>query len=83
MTRCEHWDTQDAREYFQASPSCGAWLCGLCDHHAHIDRQTGQIVQNLARCWCGWAESGGNGREELEEMGEIIEPDEYDGLEYI
>jgi hypothetical protein len=31
----------------------------------------------LDRCYCGWSVSGGNGREELEEMGEVIEPDAY------
>jgi len=60
------------------SPSCGAWICDKCDHHAHIDRQTGKIIQNLVRCYCGWAESGGNGREELEAEGETIEPEEDD-----
>ncbi len=43
---------------------CGAWICGSCDHH-----------QGLARCYCGWAESGGNGRTELLELGEVIDPE--------
>jgi hypothetical protein len=29
----------------------------------------------LARCYCGWSANGGNGRAELEEMGETIDPD--------
>lgn len=41
---------------------CGAWMCDECDHH-----------QGLCRCFCGWSASGGNGRAELEEMGETIE----------
>jgi len=45
---------------------CGAYVCGGCDHHL-----------GLARCYCGWAEDGGNGKEQLEELGETIEPEEY------
>lgn len=41
---------------------CGARVCCACDHHL-----------GLVRCYCGWAASGGNGRAELEEMGEVIE----------
>ena len=46
--------------------SCASNVCDKCDNHS-----------GLARCWCGWAESGGNGRQELIEMGETIEPDDY------
>ncbi len=45
---------------------CGAWVCGYCDHH-----------KGLARCFCGWSASGGNGYNELIEMGEVIEPEDY------
>jgi hypothetical protein len=31
----------------------------------------------MARCFCGWSLSGGDGRAELEEMGEVIEPEDY------
>ena len=41
---------------------CGARVCILCDHH-----------NGLTRCYCGWSESGGDGRAELEELGEVIE----------
>jgi hypothetical protein len=41
---------------------CGAWVCQKCDAHL-----------GLARCYCGWASSGGNGRVELVEMGENLE----------
>jgi hypothetical protein len=41
---------------------CGARVCSVCEDH-----------KGLARCFCGWAESGGDGRRELEEMGETID----------
>ncbi len=44
---------------------CGANVCNECGFH-----------EGLARCFCGWAASGGNGREELINMGEVID-DEY------
>lgn len=43
---------------------CGANVCTHCDHH-----------EGLARCYCGWSDSGGDGRRELEEMDETIDPD--------
>ncbi len=46
--------------------NCGAWVCVDCSAH-----------KGLARCFCGWAESGGDGRQELVEMGETIEPEDY------
>ena len=51
--------------YFR--PYCGCKVCGQCDNH-----------KGLARCYCGWSEGGGNGRAELEEMGETIEPDDWE-----
>ncbi len=44
---------------------CGAYVCSDCEAHL-----------GLCRCYCGWSASGGNGRRELEEMGETIDPDE-------
>lgn len=44
---------------------CGAHVCLVCDRHA-----------GLARCYCGWAESGGDGRAELVELGEVIDPED-------
>lgn len=44
---------------------CGAWVC---DCGNHVD---------LARCFCGWSVSGHDGRRELEEMGETIDPDDW------
>lgn len=44
--------------------SCGANVCECGDH------------KGLARCFCGWSRSGGDGYRELIEMGETIDPDE-------
>jgi DNA-directed RNA polymerase subunit M/transcription elongation factor TFIIS len=41
---------------------CGAWVCSKCRDH-----------KGLARCYCGWARNGGDGRRQLEELGEQIE----------
>jgi hypothetical protein len=46
------------------SKYCGALVCPGCDHH-----------QGLARCYCGWSVSGRNGRTELIELGETIDPE--------
>jgi hypothetical protein len=51
---------------FVFSKYCGADVCQECDNH-----------KRLARCFCGWSESGGNGRQELIDMGETIEPEDY------
>jgi hypothetical protein len=48
------------------SKYCGANVCDACGQH-----------QGMARCYCGWSLSGVNGREELEEMGEVIDPEDY------
>jgi hypothetical protein len=48
------------------SKHCAAWICEKCNNH-----------KGLTRCYCGWSESGQDGRKELEEMGETIEPEEY------
>ena|SRR6516164_5662720 len=44
--------------------NCGAWVCNSCENHV-----------GLARCYCGWSASGGDGHAELLEMGETIEED--------
>lgn len=46
------------------SPTCGVLVCDQCDHH-----------KGLARCFCGWSASGGDGAAELREMGEQIDED--------
>jgi hypothetical protein len=51
---------------FQFSRYCGGFVCPDCNNH-----------RDFARCFCGWAISGGNGYAELEEMGEQIEPDDW------
>jgi len=42
--------------------SCGAYVCAKCGAHV-----------GLVRCFCGWAASGGDGRQELIERGENID----------
>ena len=44
---------------------CGVQVCEDCERHEGLDR-----------CYCGWSAGGGDGRRELEEMGEVIEPDD-------
>ena len=55
---CEKCRTRLAAEWIDY---CGARVCFKCDHH-----------EGLTRCYCGWSESGGDGRQELQEMGETI-----------
>ena len=55
-------ETCGADSYFDEY--CGAFVCCRCGDH-----------YGLVRCYCGWAASGGNGRAELEEMGETIDPE--------
>lgn len=47
---------------------CGAQVCSNedCNHH-----------KGFVRCFCGWSASGGDGRAELIEMGETIDPEDY------
>jgi hypothetical protein len=51
---------------YERSRECGAKVCNRCGDH-----------KGLARCYCGWAVSGGNGRQELIEMGETIDAEDY------
>ncbi len=51
---------------FEFNRHCGAHVCPSCSNHKGFDR-----------CFCGWSTSGRNGRVELEEMGETIEPEDY------
>jgi hypothetical protein len=51
---------------FVFSKYCGADVCQECDNH-----------KRLARCFCGWSLSGANGRQELIDMGETIESEDY------
>ena len=55
---------------FEFSRSCGADICVKCGSH-----------KGLARCFCGWSKtSPGRGRQELEEMGETIDPEDPSDL---
>jgi len=48
------------------SRTCGVLVCDTCDEH-----------DGLERCFCGWSRtSPGNGRQELEQMGEVIDEEE-------
>jgi hypothetical protein len=52
---------------YEFSRYCGAYVCNICNDH-----------KGLSRCYCGWTASGsGDGRRELEEMGETIESEDY------
>ena len=58
-------------------------MLNICDHNYYFSRTCGVRVclecgdhKGLARCFCGWAASGGNGYQELIEMGETIEDDD-------
>jgi hypothetical protein len=44
---------------------CGAYVCLKCGNHL-----------GLGRCYCGWSADGGDGRQQLVEMGETIEEEE-------
>ncbi len=46
--------------------ACGVYVCEVCAKHV-----------GLTRCYCGWSESGGDGRRELEDFGEVIDPYDY------
>ncbi len=50
---------------FQFRDYCGTRVCTKCRKHGDL----------ITRCYCGWAASGGDGRRELEEMGETIDPE--------
>ena len=52
----------------QMDPGCGAYVCILCRHH-------GRFGKDLARCYCGWAADGGDGLQQLRDLGENVEDD--------
>jgi len=57
--------TNDQHEHeFYFSSYCGVNICIICESH-----------KELARCYCGWSALGGDGYQELMEMGEQIEED--------
>ncbi len=69
--------TQYVKLLYESCPKCGGDMarsnyCGVmvcenenCGYH-----------KGLARCYCGWSEGGGDGRQELVEAGETIEEEE-------
>jgi hypothetical protein len=59
---CEECGAEDVT----LARQCGAYVCGACGAH-----------QGLARCFCGWAASGGDGYRELQDEGETIESDDW------
>ena len=52
---------------YEWQEECGVDVCSYCGHH-----------KDLARCYCGWGQTGGDGRQELIDMGETIDDDEYE-----
>jgi hypothetical protein len=50
---------------YELNRYCGARVCHKCRDH-----------KGLVRCYCGWAASGGDGRAELVEWGETIDPED-------
>ena len=70
-------------DYADTMTSCGAFICIECNHHVYktnLEASIDESVENgwtqqLARCYCGWADDGGDGYRQLVEMGETIEPD--------
>lgn len=64
--RTKPCDREDCAGTAHLRRGCGAYVCDRCE--AHI---------GLARCYCGWSRSGRDGRQELIEAGETIEPEDY------
>jgi hypothetical protein len=51
---------------------CGAEVCWVV---AEDGSDECRDHKGLARCYCGWSASGGNGRQELLDMGENLDDD--------
>ena len=62
---CGDWDV---------SNTCGAWICRCGAHYSYHGRDKAPGPM-LARCFCGWSQNGGNGRQQLIAMGENVEDD--------
>ena len=50
---------------FHFNDYCGTHVCTKCRQHKDF----------ITRCYCGWSADGGDGRRQLEEMGETIDPE--------
>jgi hypothetical protein len=59
---CNH--SNNGRSSYHLSRTCGVDICGECRDH-----------KGLARCFCGWASNGGDGRAQLIEWGENVDED--------
>ncbi len=55
----------NCRHDYEMNGYCGARVCVLCDDH-----------KGFTACYCGWSRGGGDGRRELIEAGETIDPEE-------
>jgi len=70
---------KDGKHDYEWSRSCGAYICYTCDIHSttknNIVSEEHPQGNYLARCYCGWSLSGGDGYAELIEEGETIEAD--------
>lgn len=64
MSEVADGDTVCAHEYGPTNPQCGVKICTKCGEHKGLDR-----------CFCGWSRSGGDGHQQLVNMGEQIEDD--------
>ena len=60
---CPHCQTADtAPAPMKMSKTCGVLVCAECGYH-----------DGMVRCFCGWAEDGGDGAQQLRDMGENID----------
>ena len=72
----ELWEeTKKCTHSWERVDSCGAYVCSHCTQHASVNRETQEVIQTFVRCYCGWAQDGGDGRQQLIEMGENLEED--------
>lgn len=39
---------------FDFNTYCGCHICSKCELHAHVSDKTGNIIQTLSKCYCGW-----------------------------
>lgn len=62
----ETGEDMKCKHKYESNTYCGVRVCSQCKDH-----------KGLARCYCGWSASGSDGRQELVEMGEVIEPEDY------
>jgi translation initiation factor 2 beta subunit (eIF-2beta)/eIF-5 len=71
----EYLEVEECAHNWHRNDSCGAYVCTSCFQHANVNRETQEVIQTFVRCICGWAQDGGNGRQQLIEMGENLEED--------